>query len=494
MSLRYKILLAIIGIMVLILGFLTINLWINAARRVKAEQHKMAELTRRLLQDWLADVEDHEDWLALKEKLNASALFRTWLVVEDELVLKASSSPIGNPETYQQDKNLRDAIQTRNIVIKGHEVWAPIDLPDGKTLGLKMDIQHLSWLEFNPIESVKLILLIMPLGTILLILSIYILLTKLVLKPVESLAGAASRIAQGDYEMSLPTSEGKDEIARLINTFSSMVTELRGYQTNLETKIEESRRKIKTTEEQLMIAQRLSATGTLAAGIAHEINNPLGGILNAVRALKRGDLDRKKSKEYLDLIIDGLNRMEETLKKILQFFPRRLAPQSTDLKPVIERALLLVQHRIEANQINVLNKLPTDLPAVFGEATELQQCFLNILINALDAVAAIRSKSDNDQDKGQIEISAETDNKNIIVILKDNGIGVTKEELSHIFDIFYTTKEPGKGTGLGLSVVHNIIQNHGGHISIESQKDLGTTVKITLPILKERMEKMIGKK
>jgi signal transduction histidine kinase len=331
----------------------------------------------------------------------------------------------------------------------------------------------------------------MPLGTILLILSIYFLLTRLVIKPIETLAQASSQIASGDYNVQLQPLVGNDEVANLVNTFKMMLEEIKGYHSDMETKIEEAKVKIKATEEQLIIAQRLSATGTLAAGIAHEINNPLGGIINAVASLKKGGLSDEKAKEYFDLLVDGLDRIQETLKKILQFFPRKLVPQAVELKPLIERAILLVQHRLESNHIIVDNSLPVNLPRIFGEANEIQQVFLNLLINAIDGITEIRQQKPDQQQRGKIRIFQELNSRYVTIGVQDDGVGMSEIELKQAFDLFYTTKEPGKGTGLGLPVAYNIIENHNGKITLESKKGHGVTVRVNLPIMKETIKSML---
>lgn len=487
MSLRYKILVAIITVMVLILGLLTLSLWVDAQARIKAEQTKIATLTVQVVQDWLANINDRA---VLQEKLVSSGLFSGWVIVDSDFNQIASSEAVAK-RNYKNDTDLNEARTLHPpILIKGSKVSAWLTLPKGETAGVKMDIQYLSWTQFNPWDSVKIILLIMPLGTILLILSIYFLLTRLVIRPIETLSKASSRLASGDYAVEIPNILGNDEVTNLINTFNMMLEELKQYRGNMETKIEEAKVKIKTTEEQLIVAQRLSATGTLAAGIAHEINNPLGGIINAADVLKRGGLEKEKAEEYLDLIIDGLNRIEDTVKKILQFFPRKLAPQPIDLKPVIDRAILLVQHRLETNQIEVENSVSLNLPRIFGEANELQQVFLNLLMNAIDAVLSLRQEKPN-LIRGTVKILQEIDSRYVTIIVKDDGIGMTETEIKQAFDLFYTTKEPGKGTGLGLSVAYNIIENHNGKITLESKRGQGTTIKVLLPIMKETIKAML---
>lgn len=475
--------------MTLILGLLTLTLWVNTWTRIRNEQNRIVELSLLVVEDWLAGIQN-QDWEIIEEKLNSSGLFTDWVIVDDKLNPVASRSPIENPYIYKEDKDLQEALRGTPPNLKGTKVSAPLNLPNGKTWAIKMDLWHLRLKEFNPIESLKIILWIMPLGTILLIIGIYILLTRLVIKPIEMLASASQRVARGDYTVSIPATVANDEVAHLINAYGSMLKEIKEYHTEMETKIEEARTKIKTTEEQLMIAQRLSATGTLAAGIAHEINNPLSGILNAAETLRKGSLSETKANEYLELIIDGLHRIQDTLKKILQFFPRKLVPQPIEIKPTIERALFLVQHRLETNKIAITNSVPNNLPRVFGEANELQQVFLNLLINALDAIMTYRQQHPDDL-RGDIWISHETTSNDITIIIKDNGTGMSQPEVSRAFDLFYTTKEPGKGTGLGLAVVHNIIESHGGKITLESKRNTGTTIRILLPILKETIKSML---
>ncbi|MEW6027620.1 MAG: ATP-binding protein, partial [Planctomycetota bacterium] len=301
---------------------------------------------------------------------------------------------------------------------------------------------------------------------------------------------ASAEISKGNYNINIPATRSTDEIARLLATFSAMAKELGEYHKDMEGKIQDAREKIQATEAQLIVAQRLSATGTLAAGIAHEINNPLGGILNAAHSLKKGDLPKEQTRQYLELIIDGLLRIQDTLKKILQSFSHRASPQPLDLKIVIERAISLVRHRIDESKIAISNTLPLHIPQVFGDATELQQVFLNLLMNAVDAVNARTAPPDGRAGKHdkKIEIFHESDDKNIMVCLRDSGVGMNSEELSRAFDMFFTTKEPGKGTGLGLTVAYNIVQNHNGKIDITSDKNKGTTVKVSLPVIRKKME------
>ncbi|MBI5779805.1 MAG: HAMP domain-containing histidine kinase [Planctomycetes bacterium] len=487
MSLRNKILLALTAVMILILGILTFHLWMTAWGRVQTNQRGMTELLKSVTQDWLADVRTAEDWETLKTKLNYSTLFTNWVIVDDKLQPVISASPIPDAGIFKSDKYIAEVLNTRQSIFRDGFVITPLIMFNNKLFVMKMKPQQTSPdQDFNPIESVKTILLVMPLGTFILILSMYILLTKLVLNPIEVLAKASAEISKGNYNINIPPARSTDEIGNLLTTFGTMAKELNEYHHNMEGKIQEAREKIQATEAQLIVAQRLSATGTLAAGIAHEINNPLGGILNAADSLKKGNLDKAQTQQYLELIIDGLLRIQDTLKKILQSFSHRTSPQPLDLKIIIERAISLVHHRLEESKITLSNTLPLHVPQVFGDATELQQVFLNLLMNAVDAVNTHTTKHEK-----KIEIFHETDDKNITVCLRDTGVGMSQEELARAFDMFFTTKEPGKGTGLGLTVAYNIVQNHNGKIDIQSDKIKGTTVKISLPVINKKMESMV---
>jgi signal transduction histidine kinase len=254
-----------------------------------------------------------------------------------------------------------------------------------------------------------------------------------------------------------------------------MAQEIEEYQLNLEDRVLSGLSQIKRAEQHLAIAQRLAATGKLAAGIAHEINNPIGGMKNAVRALERGDLPAEKTAEYLDLIGDGLARVEETVKKVLAFTPRRVEPRPVDLADVVRKALALARHRLEKKGITVEGKAPADASAlVFGDPLELQQVALNLILNSADAIPEDR--------RGTIEVEvARHGAEEVELRVTDDGCGMSPDDQARCFDLFFTTKEVGEGSGLGLSVVHNIVTNHGGRIELESAPDKGTTFRVFLP-------------
>ena len=311
----------------------------------------------------------------------------------------------------------------------------------------------------------------------------WILLSRLVVRPLAALAEAASRVAAGDMAARVPTTGAGDEFDRTANAFNRMASEVGEHQGQLEDRVMAALSRVRKAEQHLAIAQRLAATGKLASGIAHEINNPLGGMRNAVRALQRGDLDAAKTAEYLELVQDGLARVEDTVKKVLSFTPRNTNPRTTDLGEVVRKAAALARHRIERKGIRFDERYPQGEPArVFGDAHELQQVALNLLLNAADAIPERdESGAPRPSDRGRIGLEVRTEGDSALLLIEDDGVGMTPEVQAQCFDLFFTTKEVGEGTGLGLAVVHNVVTNHGGSIEVESAPGKGTTFRVVLP-------------
>jgi signal transduction histidine kinase len=355
--------------------------------------------------------------------------------------------------------------------------------------------------------------LVMVGGVLLLaVLSVW-LVSRLVVTPLERLAEASRRIAEGDFGLRLAGRGTNDEFDRTIHAFNRMASEIAEYQGHLEDRVLTALTRIRRAEQHLAIAQRLAATGNLAAGIAHEVNNPLGGMKNAVRAIARGDLSPEKRQEYLELVNEGLSRVEETMKKFLSFTPRRMEPRPVDLADVTRKALALAMHRVERARI----RLDVDLPPpgevqVFGDASELQQVALNLMLNAVDAVEErVRREEaeeanappevpgempdggptgclvgvlpeDLDLDAPRLRVAVRTHGAEAILEVEDDGVGMSQEDQDRCFDFFFTTKPVGEGTGLGLAVVHTIVTSHGGGIEVESEPGVGTLFRVRLPV------------
>lgn len=222
-------------------------------------------------------------------------------------------------------------------------------------------------------------------------------------------------------------------------------------------------------------SEKLAVVGQLAAGVAHEINNPLTTILGNAQLLQRSlPPEDKDNQEMVALIIQASDRASQAVRDLLDFARReRYELTPTDLNETIQHTLALIKHELGSRSITLRFDPGVDLPAVNASQDHLQGVWLNLLINAIDAI---------DPGPGTIHITTSRVDDSIEISIADSGQGIPPENIARIFEPFYTTKEPGSGTGLGLSVCHQIVTRHGGKILVNSQPDEGTTFTVYLPI------------
>jgi PAS domain S-box-containing protein len=235
----------------------------------------------------------------------------------------------------------------------------------------------------------------------------------------------------------------------------------------------------KQLEQKAQLASRLASVGELASGVAHEINNPLTGVIGyAHLLLARKDISRDVRRD-LEIINEGSQRVAGIVKKLLAF-ARQTRPEQryVNINELIHNTLDLRAYELSANNIKVTLQLTRDMPMTIADPGQLQQVFLNLIINAETEMKLAN-------DKGKLSIKTETMNNAIKISFKDNGPGISKENLETIFDPFFTTREVGQGTGLGLSVCHGIITEHKGKIWAESEPGKGATFIIELPLITE---------
>lgn len=283
---------------------------------------------------------------------------------------------------------------------------------------------------------------------------------------IDALSYTMSRVEAGDLGARVPE-DTPDELGQLGRSFNAMVARLADARRQLEDRHAEAIRR----------AQNLASLGQMAAGIAHEINNPIAGMQNCVRTLLKGARDEAQRGQYLDMLREGLDRIGRTVGQLLNF-ARESKPQltPTQLAPLLQRCRTLVDHELAARRIAASFSVDDTLPTLLADPHQLEQVFLNVLKNALEAIP----------DGGSLTVSAEVRQRAagpfVEVRVCDTGEGIPPENLPRIFDPFFTTKEVGKGTGLGLSVSYGIVRAHGGFIDIQSDVGKGTAVTVALPL------------
>ena len=218
----------------------------------------------------------------------------------------------------------------------------------------------------------------------------------------------------------------------------------------------------------MLLMEKLSAMGTLVGGVAHEINNPLMGVMNFVEFVADRSSE-PKTKDILNQAMHQLQRIKNIVSNMLIFMHSKSIPTgSCSVTEVLKQTLLLLEGELRKKAISVETKIPMDLPNIACTAESLQQVLVNLLINARDAL--------NDTENPQIRICAAAANKTVEIIVADNGPGIAEDIQSRMFDPFFTTKPPGKGTGLGLSVTQRLIQDCNGTIAVQSKIDEGCSI------------------
>ena len=323
-----------------------------------------------------------------------------------------------------------------------------------------------------------------------------------VIRPVKILVNATDKISRGDLTYNVDINIG-DEIGHLAKTFNKMVDSLRQsrneieeYNRTLEQKIVQRTMELEEAQAQLLQSEKMSAIGQLAAGVAHELNNPLGGILGyaqiALEKMKKIEAASPAKAEianyerYLTEIEKQARRCKNIVQNLLRFsrLPRRVEFELVDINRVITDTSTFVEHQMHMNQIDLKLELAPRLPQVLGNAGQLQQVFTNLIINAMHASSPgseICIKTQSSPALGEFGGAVE-------VQFVDQGCGIPKENLKKIFEPFFTTKELGKGTGLGLSVSYGIIRDHGGEIRVMSTVGKGSIFTVVIPLQKPHDE------
>jgi two-component system, NtrC family, sensor kinase len=315
---------------------------------------------------------------------------------------------------------------------------------------------------------------------VLVVLGITYFITRSMIHPLEEMVQASNRIAAGDLDHSVSIAS-RDEIGILANSFNKMLAsiktmklELEEWGRTLEEKVHTRTEELVTVRTQMVQSEKLASVGRLAAGVAHEINNPLAGILTfSMLALEDCDQDHPL-KPSLEVIVKQTLRCRETVKGLLDFARQSsAAPSITDVNSVVDKTLQLLENQTIFQNIKTVRNLAQNLPNVFIDPGELQQVVVNIVINAADAM----------EESGvlTIDTSSASQTQEVLIKISDTGKGIPDDVLPLIFEPFFTTKKVGKGTGLGLSIVHGIITRAGGKIEVATSSK-GTLFAIRLPI------------
>jgi two-component system NtrC family sensor kinase len=325
------------------------------------------------------------------------------------------------------------------------------------------------------------------LSTVAICVLIGFLVDRLVNRPVQRLLECTHKVAHGDLNCTLLDMR-HDEIGVLARSFRDMTeelgkarAELSDWAHKLEEEVAIKTNELKVAQAQILWSEKLSSIGLLAAGVAHELNNPLTGVLTFAHLAAKRLPDDSAEKKHLEVIVGQANRCAGIIRQLLDFSRDRPPEKKRqDVHALLDQAIALVEHRSDFQNIRIERDFAIILPQVMMDAGKMQQVFLNLLVNAGEAMP----------NGGHLTIQTQTAlpaagagaSREVRIVFRDTGVGIPSENIGKVFDPFFTSKEVGKGTGLGLAVSYGIVERHGGTISVESTPGKGTAFSITLPI------------
>lgn len=318
-----------------------------------------------------------------------------------------------------------------------------------------------------------------------------LLVRRLISVPLDDLGAGAKRLASGDLEHPIPV-RSADELGQLAGSFNAMTAalkkseqQLREWARTLEEKVEARTRELRIAQAETLRGEKLASVGLLAAGIAHELNNPLTGVLTFSHLVREKMPEGSPEAEDMDLVIRETRRCASIIRRLLDF-AREKAPEKkyVDLNQVIEDTVSIVDVQARVRDIEIRLDLDRELPKVWADGDLVKQVVMNMLVNSQQAiegggsitVQSRRCKELRRAEPGGAAVPM------VELAITDTGCGIPEKDLRRIFDPFFTSKEVGKGTGLGLSVSHGIVAAHGGSIEVQSKVGEGSTFRVYLPI------------
>jgi two-component system NtrC family sensor kinase len=277
------------------------------------------------------------------------------------------------------------------------------------------------------------------------------------------LASATKQIEEGNLDAEVEITSS-DELGELAETFNAMGSALK----------ERDKQLKEYTQRKIMESERLAIIGQIAANVAHELNNPLQGIVTYSHLLLEKMTNENSTTDSLNKIVIQANRCRDIIRGLLDF-SRQRKPDKTvcDINSVIDQCVSLIENQALFHNIQITKRFGEDLPMVSVDPSQMQQVFMNMIINAAEAM----------EESGQLNLATKYDPGEELfeIEITDTGQGIPEENLKRLFDPFFTTKDVGHGTGLGLAISYGIIKEHKGTIAVESELDKGTTFRIKLP-------------
>jgi two-component system, NtrC family, sensor kinase len=497
-----------VALVLLIVSFLVVSA--NIASQIQTEQKELAKLQAENLAENLSLLAEQAKADDLQQSTNLISgvhpnlvTVRVWKFENGEFVEQAASEESPPPEKIPAETETALLSNSRSQIVDSpptaareplFRIFAPIVVKN-KVSGAVEVVARLDTVT-TIAQRYSTSLIWIALATItLMTAAFYMLFQNLVYEPLERLLSAMDKAKTGNLSAEIDERIGRDELGRLSENFNSMISQIREMTSErerrneiLQEKVSEATRQLTQKNEQLETAnlelfraarrmtemERLAAAGQTAAEFAHEVGTPLNLISGHVQLLGTSLPADSKAAERLQTINTQIARIEQIVREMLdrtRFGKSEHIP--LDLNNLLQKIFDAIEPTLEENKVELLTNLTPELPPVAGDANRLQQVFLNLVNNALDAMPA----------GGKLAISTFLENSRIRVEFADNGVGMDAETAAKIFQPLFTTKERGRGTGLGLVVVKQILQEHEAEITVESEPGKGTTFRLQLTVI-----------
>jgi len=370
-------------------------------------------------------------------------------------------------KTYEDDYSKR-ALSSQETLIQRY----PLDRRNVLDIATPLQISYKRWgtlrlivslhKEETELQNYAYRLALLTIVSAVISIAIALVVAQRLARPIKYLSGAMQEMG-ADFRTDF-AADRSDEIGLLQRSFLEMVERLKAG-------VQEQAR----LQRMLLHADRLTALGTMAAGVAHEISNPLTGMRSCLERINKKPDNLTQTQSYAEFMLKALERIEKVVRGMLDFARQEkedLAFQPTQLPEILQEVVDLIEHRLREKQIELTTRFESDQAEVQGNHFGIGQAFLNLALNAIDAM----------EEGGQLRLSCERIDEHLVTVVGDTGHGIPENRIDRIFDPFYTTKEVGEGVGLGLSIVHGIVEKHGGRIRVESEEGKGTTFTVYLPL------------
>lgn len=363
---------------------------------------------------------------------------------------------------FIRDAQDTDTVKFRKIPGNGEtpaslEFAAPLSI-EGKHWGLLTFSLSLKEME-KEMQAMILQIIALSVMALLFLFTLIYLLSRRFIKPITDLSEAMGEVEVEMGEKTVPVS-GNDELARLAESYNEMVERIR-----------KANEEMKLAHEKLLQSEKLATLGVLSSSIAHRINNPLGGLFNCASMLRRQGDDPVFRKDYLALIEEGLQSIKETVGQLLYTAGKRQGEEKkSDVAAVLASVLKFLDYRLKKQNISFSENIEAGLSAPVAPH-DLEEIFLNTMLNASQAM----------ETGGTLRVTACRVRQQIEINIQDTGVGIPQDNVAHVFDLFYSTKEAGEGTGLGMWMTYELVKKYKGDIFVRSREDIGTTISIVIP-------------